>query len=63
MTGNTTDGKEGNETLTKITTMSPYFLLTNDNPGNIITQVQLKDDNYDEWTRELKISLDSLMVQ
>ena len=30
-------------------TPSPYDLSSNDNPGNIITQVQLKRDNYEEW--------------
>ena len=39
--------KEGNDASTKLM-MSPYFLLANDNTGNIITQVQLKGDNYDE---------------
>ena len=47
MVGNTIDGKkEGNETSTRA--ISPYFLSTNDNPGNIITQVHLKGDNYDD---------------
>ena len=29
--------------------LTPYALTSNDNPGNIITQVQLKCENYDEW--------------
>ena len=58
MARNTTDGKkEGNETSTKIITISPYFLSTNGNLGNIITQVRLKGDNYDEWARAKKTAL------
>jgi len=34
-----------------------YDLNTSDNPGNIITQVQLSGENYDEWARAVKISL------
>ena len=55
MIRNMIDGKEGNETLTK--TISLFFLLTNDNLGNIITQVYLKGDNYDEWARAIKTTL------
>ena len=29
----------------------------NDNPGNIITQVQLKGENYDEWVRVMRTAL------
>lgn len=36
---------------------SPYDLHNSDNPGNIIAQVQLKGDNYDEWARAMKRSL------
>ncbi|XP_068466567.1 uncharacterized protein [Phaseolus vulgaris] len=32
-------------------TYSPYDLNASDNPGNIITQVQLRGENYDEWAR------------
>jgi hypothetical protein len=38
-------------------TPSPYDLNTNDNPGNIITQVQLRGENYDEWAQAIRISL------
>ena len=44
---------EGNDASTKLMT-SPYFLLANDNLGNIITQVQLKRENYDEWARAIR---------
>ncbi|MCH93607.1 hypothetical protein A2U01_0014559, partial [Trifolium medium] len=37
---------------------SPFDLNSNDNPGNLITQVQLRgENNYDEWTRAMKTSL------
>ncbi|KAJ1375273.1 Zinc finger, CCHC-type, partial [Sesbania bispinosa] len=36
---------------------SPYDLNSNDNPGNVITQVQLRGENYEEWARAMKISL------
>nr|GMD68582.1 retrovirus-related Pol polyprotein from transposon TNT 1-94 [Ipomoea batatas] len=38
--------------------ISPYDLNSNDNPGNIITQVRLRgDENYDEWARAVRTSL------
>lgn len=37
--------------------ISPYYLSASDNPGNIITQVQLKGDNYDEWARAIRTAL------
>ena len=39
------------------TTFSVYTLHSNDNPGNIITQVQLKGENYDEWQRAVWTAL------
>ncbi|KAJ1399233.1 Retrotransposon gag domain [Sesbania bispinosa] len=38
-------------------TPSPYHLNSNDNPGNVITQVQLRGENYEEWARAMKIPL------
>ena len=38
-------------------TSSPYDLNSNDNPRNLITQVQLKGENYDEWSRAMCTSL------
>ena len=38
-------------------TPSPYDLNSNDNPGNLITQVQLRGKNYEEWARAIRISL------
>ncbi|QHN94017.1 uncharacterized protein DS421_17g597660 [Arachis hypogaea] len=36
---------------------SPYDLNASDNPRNIITQVQLRGENYEKWARTVKISL------
>ena len=36
---------------------SPYDLNSNDNPGNIITQVQFKGENYEEWARAIRTLL------
>jgi hypothetical protein len=36
---------------------SPYDLNSNDNPGSIITQVQLHGENYDEWANAMGTSL------
>ncbi|KAJ0025922.1 hypothetical protein Pint_08963 [Pistacia integerrima] len=38
-------------------TQNLYILNPNDNPGNIITQVQLKGENYDEWARAVRTAL------
>ncbi|KAJ0099677.1 hypothetical protein Patl1_21343 [Pistacia atlantica] len=55
--GNESDGKkEGKDAAARFTT-SPYYLSTSDNLGNIIAQVQLKGDNYDEWARAMRTAL------
>ncbi|GKC72822.1 retrovirus-related pol polyprotein from transposon TNT 1-94 [Tanacetum coccineum] len=41
--------------LTK--TSSSYFLSLNDNLGNLITHVQLKGENYEEWSRAIRTAL------
>jgi hypothetical protein len=59
------DGKKKNDKPTEDESgshlkkqISPYDLFSNDNPGNIITQVQLKgENNYDEWARAVRGSL------
>ena len=38
-------------------TPTPSGLNSNDNSVNVITQVQLKGDNYDEWARAICNSL------
>ncbi|KAJ1400195.1 Zinc finger, CCHC-type [Sesbania bispinosa] len=36
---------------------SHYELNASDNPGSLITQVQLKGENYEEWAKAVRISL------
>ena len=36
---------------------SSYDLNSNDNPGSVIVQVQLRGENYDEWARAMKTYL------
>ena len=36
---------------------SPYKLFSSDNPGALITSVQLKGDNYNEWAMEMMNAL------
>jgi hypothetical protein len=49
------DLRKKNEVVRK--TPSPYDLNSNDNPGSIITQVQLRGENYDEWSKAMRTSL------
>lgn len=41
----------------KIDSASPYFLGSGDPPGNLITHITLKGDNYVAWVRAITISL------
>ncbi|XXG72616.1 hypothetical protein AAC387_Pa07g1674 [Persea americana] len=34
--------------------ISPHDLYSSDNPGNVITRVQLRGENYDEWARAVR---------
>jgi len=36
---------------------SPYDLSASDHPGSVITQVQLRGENYEEWACAVKVSL------
>lgn len=36
---------------------SPYYLHPSDNPGSLISPVQLKGDNYEEWARSMQNAL------
>ncbi|KAF7822484.1 retrovirus-related Pol polyprotein from transposon TNT 1-94 [Senna tora] len=38
-------------------TISPYDITSQDNPGLLITQVQLRGVNYDEWARSFRTAL------
>lgn len=45
------------ETNTKIDISSPFYLGSGDQPGNQITHVLLKSDNYVSWSRAITLSL------
>ncbi|XP_074300548.1 uncharacterized protein LOC141631827 [Silene latifolia] len=49
---------EGNPTP-KIDVMSPYYLDSHDIPSQKITHVKLYSDNYEEWSRSMRMSLKS----
>ena len=53
------DGKKGDDggSNSNRKILIPYALTSNDNPGNIITQVQLKGENYDEWACVVRTTL------
>ena len=36
---------------------SPYYIGSQDNPGVVITQVQLKGENYEEWAKAIRNAL------
>ena len=38
---------------------SPYYLASGDQPGNLITHVQLRGDNYLAWSRAMTLALKS----
>ncbi|XP_074297465.1 uncharacterized protein LOC141628191 [Silene latifolia] len=44
---------------TKIDVMSPFYLGNHDLPNLVITNIKLRHDNYDEWSRSIKKSLKS----
>ncbi|GKA02571.1 retrovirus-related pol polyprotein from transposon TNT 1-94 [Tanacetum coccineum] len=50
-------GDNNGENLLQTKTILPYDITANDNPGSLITQVQLKGENYDEWARSLRTTL------
>ena len=54
----TSDNKKDGDSSKKRVT-SPYDLNPNDNPGNLVTHVQLKGDNYDEWAKAICMSMRS----
>ncbi|KAF7813989.1 retrovirus-related Pol polyprotein from transposon TNT 1-94 [Senna tora] len=47
----------GNAAASQHKTISPYDITSQDNPGLLITQVQLRGANYDEWARSLRTAL------
>ncbi|XP_048615966.1 uncharacterized protein LOC125588581 [Brassica napus] len=38
-------------------TLSPYYLHPSDGPGNAITTVQLKGENYEDWAKHMRNAL------
>jgi len=46
--------EESNDDNRQQKTISPYDIITFDNPGHLITQVPLKGENDDEWARLLR---------
>ncbi|WCJ23129.1 Retrovirus-related Pol polyprotein from transposon RE2 [Euphorbia peplus] len=50
-------GDEENSKTGGTKKMDVYHLGSNDNPGNVITPVQLRGENYDEWARAIQTSL------
>ncbi|XP_073120152.1 uncharacterized protein [Henckelia pumila] len=53
------DKKESHKQKSAVTEKSttPYHLSANDSPENIITQVQLRGENYNEWARAMRTAL------
>ena len=49
--------EEPNDDSSQRKTISPYDITTFDSPGLLITQVQLKGKNYDEWARPVRTTL------
>ncbi|CAL9235407.1 unnamed protein product [Arabidopsis halleri] len=47
--------KTGN--LQEMGTMSPYYLHASEGPGNLITTVQLKGENYEDWAKHVRNAL------
>ncbi|CAO2838484.1 unnamed protein product [Amaranthus hypochondriacus] len=43
----------------KIDPSSPYYLASGDQPGNLISHVQLRGDNYLAWSRTMTLALKS----
>ncbi|KAF7820556.1 retrovirus-related Pol polyprotein from transposon TNT 1-94 [Senna tora] len=48
---------DGKSSASGLKTSNLYTLTSNDNPGNLITQVQLKGENYEEWARAVHTAL------
>ncbi|CAO2825105.1 unnamed protein product [Amaranthus hypochondriacus] len=36
---------------------NPYYISSHDGPGNVITPIIFRGDNYEEWTRSIRLSL------
>ncbi|XP_074378633.1 uncharacterized protein LOC141720179 [Apium graveolens] len=43
----------------KIDTTSPFYLGTQDRPGDFITSTRLKGENYDKWADDIQLALEA----
>ncbi|CAA7037924.1 unnamed protein product [Microthlaspi erraticum] len=48
---------EGGARETDKMTLSPFYLHPSDGPGNLITTVQLKGENYEDWAKHVRNAL------
>ncbi|KAK9705924.1 hypothetical protein RND81_07G092500 [Saponaria officinalis] len=53
------DGEVSQTDATTIDITSPYYLGSQDGPGATITHVKLRNENYDAWSRSIRMSLKS----
>jgi len=37
--------------------ITPYTLTSADNPGSLVTHVQMKGTNYEEWAKSMRVAL------
>lgn len=51
------EGEGGVVRVTDNHTSSPYYLHPSDGPGNMITTVQLRGENYEEWAKHVQNAL------
>ncbi|GAA0168865.1 hypothetical protein LIER_40658 [Lithospermum erythrorhizon] len=52
----TTEPNDDEILYRKIDPSSPYYLGSNDNPGNMISTVKLHVTNYEQWARSMRLS-------
>ncbi|XP_074270640.1 uncharacterized protein LOC141594527 [Silene latifolia] len=50
---------ESNSSTSTIDVLSPYYLGNQDGPGQTIHHIKLRHDNYEEWSRSMRMSLKS----
>ena len=61
MDGEKGKGRDDGNGMLLRQTISPYDITSNDNLGILLTQVQLKGENYDEQARSLRTTLKARM--
>ncbi|CAA7037264.1 unnamed protein product [Microthlaspi erraticum] len=60
--GNALTAEDGNKDMVvadkgMISSLSPFYLHPSDGPGNLITTVQLKGENYEDWAKHVRNAL------